>query len=128
MSAGFIPVRGMLNDCPIRSSLVPVGGGAHRLYINGDMRKLAGVGVGDKVHLVLEIDLLPRRQPVPDALARALNNDDRVREAFGRLRPSRRQEILAYLNSLKRPESIARNVDKVFTGLLKGDMEEHHSG
>ncbi|NIS81617.1 MAG: DUF1905 domain-containing protein, partial [Anaerolineales bacterium] len=40
---GNVPVVGTLNDVEIRSTLVPIGGGRHRLYINTDMRKRANV-------------------------------------------------------------------------------------
>jgi hypothetical protein len=36
---GNVPVVGTLNGYPIRTTLVPVGRGRHRLYINGEMRK-----------------------------------------------------------------------------------------
>jgi len=49
---GYVPVRGRLNGAPIRATLVPSGGGRHRLYINGDMRKQAGVESGDEEYRV----------------------------------------------------------------------------
>jgi hypothetical protein len=36
---GIVPVWGSLNGVEIRATLVPIGGGRHRLYINGEMRK-----------------------------------------------------------------------------------------
>jgi len=57
---GYVPVKGMLNDTPIRATLVPAGGGHHHLYINGQMRKQAGVDTGDEVDISLEFDAEPR--------------------------------------------------------------------
>lgn len=62
---GAVPVRGTLNAVPIRATLVPAGGGRHRLYINGFMRKAAGVDVGDRVRLTLSPDGASRRGHVP---------------------------------------------------------------
>lgn len=45
---GHIPVTGTLNGHPITATLVSKGGGQHRLYINGAMRKQAGVDTGDQ--------------------------------------------------------------------------------
>ncbi len=46
---GNVPVKGNLNGVPIRATLVPTGKERHRLYVNGDMRKRAGVDVGETV-------------------------------------------------------------------------------
>ena len=95
---GFIPVIGKLNGLPIRANLVPVGNNRHRLFINGEMRKAAGVDDGDLVHLNLEVDTQPRTIPMPAGFALALKQNGSAKIAFGKLTPSRQKEILAYLN------------------------------
>ncbi len=112
---GNIPVRGKLNDVSISGTLVPAGNGHHRFYINGEMRKKAKVGAGDEITLSLEFDNEPRILPVPEALRLALENDEEAEEAWGNLTPSRRKEILTYLNWLKTPDALERNVRKVIT-------------
>jgi uncharacterized protein YdeI (YjbR/CyaY-like superfamily) len=77
------------------------------------MRKGATVGVGDTAEIVLEPDLEPRLEPVPDLLEEALNRDGGAKAAWETLVPSRRREILRYLNSMKSPDALARNVEKV---------------
>ncbi len=116
---GNVPVRGTLDGVDFHSTLVPTGGMRHRLYVNGEMRASAGVDVGDEVRFALEYDDEPRRVPVPPALAAALDADDRASAAFDGLLPSRRKEILRYLNSLKTPESLERNIAKVIRNLKK---------
>lgn len=116
---GRVQVKGTVSGEPYTSTLMPLGGGRHRLYLNGDIRKRAGVDVGDAVEVVLAFDAEPRDRPVPEALRRALEKDPPASEAFDALTPSRRQEILAYLNSLKRPASLERNVAKVIDILLR---------
>jgi hypothetical protein len=108
-----IPVKGTINQFPFRSTLVPVKSGPHRLYINQGMRKGAGIGVGDMVEILLEYDPDPREEPVPGLLSRALGRDEAARSAWDSLVPSRRREILRYLNSLKGEEALRRNVTKV---------------
>lgn len=51
--AGRISVEGKLNSTAILATLVPVGKGGHRLYVNGGMRSATGVGVGDTVSFEL---------------------------------------------------------------------------
>jgi hypothetical protein len=118
---GHVPVRGSLNGIPIRSTLVPLRGGSFRLYINTGMRTAAAVSVGDRIHLVLEIDPEPRLLPLPRALEAELEETTGARETWERLAPSRRKEILAYLNSLKTEEALLRNVKRVLDQLLGRD-------
>lgn len=116
---GYIPVQGTLNGSPIRATLVPMGGGRHRLFLNGEMRKQAKVTVGDQVSLVLETDDQSRAVPMPAEFALALEEHAAAKVAFAQLLPSRQKEILAYLNWIKRPETLKRNIDKVIA-MLEG--------
>jgi len=118
---GNIPVLGTLNGQPFRATLVPLGGGHHRLYINGEMRKAARVDTGDEVTITVDLDPQPqaRAPAIPPALTQALESNPEAKAAFEALTPSRRKEILAYLNYLKRPDSVQRNVDKVIALLMK---------
>lgn len=45
--SGRIVITGTLNGADVRASLVPVGRGRHRLFVNGAMRAASGVSVGD---------------------------------------------------------------------------------
>jgi hypothetical protein len=114
---GYIPVRGALNGSPIRATLVPMGGGRHRLFLNGEMRKQANVSVGDLVSLVLEMDDQSRTVPMPPEFALALEKHEAAKVAFAQLSPSHQKEILAYLNWVKRPETLKRSIDKVIAKL-----------
>jgi hypothetical protein len=122
---GNLPVRGTVNRHPFSSTLVPVRGGRHRLYMNMEMRKGAGVGVGDTVEILLEYDPDLRVETVPDPLILALEKDEGARAAWEALTPSRKREILRYLNSLKSEVSIRRNVEKVL-GKIREEKGKHY--
>jgi hypothetical protein len=115
---GYIAVKGTLNGEPIRATLVPKGDGRHRLYLNTDMRTRAKVEVGERVTIEVSLDTQPRVVPMPAALEQALKKNRKARSAFEQLTPSRQKEILNYLNWLKRPETLARNIAKVIAQLL----------
>ncbi len=115
---GYIPVQGTINGHPFRAGLVSLGKGRHRLFVNGQMRKQTAVDVGDRIAVALEYDFQPRRTPVPRALTKALTANPAAKKAWQSLTPSRRKEILNYLNSLKRPESLDRNIAKTINKLL----------
>jgi uncharacterized protein YdeI (YjbR/CyaY-like superfamily) len=83
------------------------------------MRKKANVTVGDLIHLALTLDTKPRHAPMPQAFAAALESNKKAKAAFEKLPPSHQKEILVYLNYLKKPETLKRNVEKVINFLLK---------
>jgi len=114
---GFIPVSMTIDGHRFPANLVPLGKGRFRLYLNGPMRKAAGKDVGDRVRIGLARDDAPRTERVHSEFAAALAADAAAAAAFDALTPSRRKEILRYLNSLKQPESVARTVDRVMRQL-----------
>lgn len=116
---GYVPVEGTLNGQPIRATLVPKGGGRHRLYLNGDMRKRANVELGDRVRIVVYEDTQPRTVPMPAEFAAALKKNPKARAAFEALTPSQQKDILVYLNWLKHPESLQRNIDRLIARWVK---------
>ena len=87
---GRVSVEGRLNEASIRATLVPVGRGRHRLYVNGGMRAAAGVAVGETVSFEL-LSTAPANVSVPEDLADALDEVDGAREAFEAMSPSHRR-------------------------------------
>lgn len=110
---GYVPVAGTLNGHQIRATLVPKGGGQHRLYLNGEMRKRAGVGVGTRVVLSLEIDTQSREIAVPTDLEKMLKRKKGAVKAFAALTPSKRREILVWVLDAKTLETRQRRIEKV---------------
>jgi hypothetical protein len=101
-----------------RTTLVRIKGGI-RLYLDTWMRRASGTGVGDRVRVTVKPDRGARELPVPAALRQALEADGKALAAWSALAPSRRREVLSYLNFLKTPEALARNVRKVIGLLVK---------
>lgn len=122
-SKGPIPVRGKLNGAEYLQTLVKYGG-AWRLYINGNMLKDSGLNVGDVARVDIEFDPEPREVEIPPALAAALRKTNNAKAAFEKLTPSRRKEISRYLGSLKTPESIEKNVERIISH-LHGEKTDH---
>jgi hypothetical protein len=111
-----IPVQGTLNGKPFLQTLVKYRA-VWRLYLNTPMRTAAGIDVGDEATVVLDFDGRPRTTPMNPALARAFDAHPSCRRAFDALTPSRRKEILRYLNALKTEASLERTVQSVLSHL-----------
>lgn len=101
-----------------RSTLVAVRSSAPRLYLDTWMRETAGVGVGDHVRVTLRPDRTSRELPMPAGLRDALKGNKQAKTAWELLAPSRRREILTYLNFLKTQTALERNVQKTIDGLV----------
>lgn len=109
---GNIPVSGTADTAPIISTLVPTGGGRHRLFLNADVRAAIGKGPGDQVHITVVFDPKDRTPELPGDLESALRDND-AWEAWEALRPSRRKGTLVYLADAKRPETRAKRIDQI---------------
>jgi hypothetical protein len=125
-SKGPIPVRGRLNGAEFIQTLIKYEG-AWRLYLNGEMRKAAGIDTGDTADVEIEFDPRPRAEPVPEKFAEALKTDEAARAEFEKLSPSRQKEILRYLNSMKTEASLVKNVEKVIRHLTGKPADTLHA-
>jgi uncharacterized protein YdeI (YjbR/CyaY-like superfamily) len=94
-----------------------------RLYLNTEMRKAANADVGDEVTIEIHFDGSTRIVPMPPLFSHALSKNKHAKTAFEKLAPSRQKEILRYLNSLKQPETLERNIQKVIQ-YLQGEPVE----
>jgi hypothetical protein len=96
-----------------RTTLVPSRSGPTRLYLDTWMRDSAGATVGDRVQVTMRQDRGSRVLALPPPFRDALERNPDALSAWNALTPSRRREVLSYLNFLKTPEAVERNVDKM---------------
>ena len=114
---GPIAVRGHLNGHPFLQTLVKYSG-KWRLYLNGPMRTAAGIDVGDMAQVHIEFDPAERVLTMHPKLHAALQKNKKAKQVFDALIPSRRKEIIRYINSLKAEESVERNINRAIGFLL----------
>ncbi len=115
--AGRVSFEGTLNKAAIRGTLIPVGRGRHRLYVNGGMRAAAGVAVGDTVSFELHATR-PGTVRLPADVSVALRRVKGARAAFDVLSPSHRREILRYIDDARTPETRQRRILKTAEHVL----------
>ncbi len=118
-SKGPIPVRGTINGRPYQQTLVRFRG-QWRLYVNMTMLDDSPRRIGESVEVTVGFDPSDRTiAPHPRLLA-MLDANPAARRAFDELTPSRRKEIVRYIDSLKTEASVERNVRRAI-GFLLGE-------
>lgn len=117
---GNVPVIAWVNDvAEVRASLVPAGGGRHRLRLNAATRKLAGVAVGDRLSVALAVDEAPVAEPMPPDLARALA-DAHALETFERFPVGKQSHIIQWIEKAAREETRDKRIALTVEIALRG--------
>jgi uncharacterized protein YdeI (YjbR/CyaY-like superfamily) len=122
--AGRLPVSGMVNGFPFRTSLFPRKDGPHFLMVNKAIQKGAGVGsIGDLVSVEIEHDHEERTVATPLVLKEALSEEEGLLEYFENLNYSTRkwisESVLAPKSAAtrkKRAEQLAVQIYEMKTG------------
>jgi hypothetical protein len=106
------PVRGRVNGTEFRTTVAVYGG---RFYVGfkTELRKAAGVEIGDEVEVELELDDAPREVELPPELAEA-------REEFERLSYTNKREYAEWISGAKREETRQRRAAKAVEMLRAG--------
>jgi bifunctional DNA-binding transcriptional regulator/antitoxin component of YhaV-PrlF toxin-antitoxin module len=113
------PVRGTVNGTAYRTT-VAVYGGIPMIGFNRELRERAGISIGDKVEVTVELDEEPRTVELPSTLKAALDNDATARAAFDALSYSHRREYAEWVAEAKREDTRARRVARTLEQLREG--------
>lgn len=100
-----------------------VYGGRTLLGFRREVREAAGLHVGQRVAVALELDERPREIAVPPDLVAALRADPRVEAAFAALSFTRRRESVQWVESARRDETRRRRIEQTVTALRPGPRD-----
>jgi hypothetical protein len=115
---GIVPVVASVNGvAEVHASIIPCGGGRHRLRLNAATRDAADAKLGDRLQLRLRVDENPVADAPPADLARALRDVDAF-DAFRRMPVGRQNHILRWLESAMREETRERRIAQIVEGAL----------
>ncbi|MYJ75744.1 MAG: DUF1905 domain-containing protein [Gammaproteobacteria bacterium] len=109
---GHVPVVGTADGAELTATLVPVGGGRHRLFLNSVIRQAIGKGAGDSVEIRVRLDRGDRTPETPPELQEALAKGDAT-AAWEALTPSRRKELLVWLADARRDQTRAARIGRI---------------
>lgn len=111
-----IPVKGTVNGKEYTQNLMKYLG-EWRLYINMMMLKDSPKRVGEIIEICVEYDDADRTISIHPQLDKAIRESSVALKNFESLIPSRRSELIKYINNLKTEESIQRNIEKIIRHL-----------
>ncbi|MBV8857277.1 MAG: DUF1905 domain-containing protein [Acidobacteria bacterium] len=120
---GRVPVRGLLNAAPFRSSVFRMGGDQHFMVVNRHLREVAGVRGGELVTVLLERDDEPRVVEPPEDFTQALDADDEARATWDNLSYTHQREHVEHIEAAKKPETRRRRIAKSVELLASGKRE-----
>ena len=109
---------GTADGAALVATLVPVGGGRHRLFLNGAVRDAIGKSAGDPVEIRIRLDRSDRTPETPPDLQKALAEDGAT-AAWEALSPSRRKECLVWLADAKRDQTRAARIGRIVQTALE---------
>jgi hypothetical protein len=118
---GFVPIDGILNgDVPFRASLVPRGGGRHRIFLNSEVRAAGRARLGNRVAIQLRVEREPRHDPIPEDIREALCEAG-VLATFESFTVAKRRHILRWVDKAVHETTRAKRVTKI----VEATLEEH---
>ena len=120
---GYIRAKGVINGTAFAKNLAPVRNAPYRLHVDMIMLKAAKVAVGDTAKFSVEQDKTPEHRLVPKMpkpLQEALHESG-LEKSFAALSPSRRKEILRYLNFMKSEDILHKHITRL-VDMLKGPV------
>ncbi|MDN3692822.1 YdeI/OmpD-associated family protein [Chryseobacterium tructae] len=111
-----IPVKGTVNGKEFEQNLMKYLG-EWRLYVNLTMLKNSPKRIGEMIEVVLEYDDVERSISIHPELEKAIKSSMLATANFEKLIPSRRHELMKYINNLKTEVSVQRNIEKIIRHL-----------
>lgn len=116
-----IPVKGTVNGKEFKQNLMKYLV-EWRLYINFTMLKDSPKRIGEIIEVSVEFDDSDRTISIHPQLDKAIRENPVTLQNFENLIPSRKLELIRYINNLKTEASIQRNIEKIIRH-LQGEVD-----
>jgi uncharacterized protein YdeI (YjbR/CyaY-like superfamily) len=118
-TARLLPARLTINGHAVQATLHKMDG-SYMTAVNKKVQEQIGATAGDTVTVTIEPDTTEHIIELPDDLASAINAASAM-EAFDRLTPFRKRELLTAITSAKKPETRARRIGQAVDALTQPD-------
>jgi hypothetical protein len=122
---GIVPIVATVNRvAEVRASMIPCGGGRHRLRLNAATRDGAGARLGSRVAVALRVDENPVADPAPDDVVQALREAGAL-AAFERFPVGKQNHIVQWIErSAREPTRVKRIAMTVEVALRASEARE----
>jgi hypothetical protein len=114
-----IPVHGWIDGLPLKSTLVPRGGGCFRLHVHSRIWRKLRIDAGASVEVTLLFDDAPRELPLPDDFAAGLAETPRALATFNTLTTALRRQIIHYVDSAKHQSTRDKRIQHMVKRMLE---------
>jgi hypothetical protein len=108
-----IPVHGWIEGLPMKSTLVPRGGGCYRLHVHSRIWRKLRIDAGATVEVTLLLDTEPREVVLPPDFAAGLAEEPRALATFNTLTTALRRQIVQYVDSAKHARTREKRIQLV---------------
>jgi hypothetical protein len=108
-----IPVHGWIEGLPMKSTLVPRGGGCYRLHVHSRIWRKLRIDAGATVEVTLLLDTEPREVVLPQDFAAGLADEPRALATFNTLTTALRRQIVQYVDSAKHSRTREKRIQLV---------------
>jgi hypothetical protein len=112
-NALHIPVHGWIEGLPLKSTLVPRGGGCYRLHVHSRIWRKLRIDAGATVEVTLLLDTEPRKVVLPQDFAAGLADEPRALATFNTLTTALRRQIVQYVDSAKHARTHEKRIQLV---------------
>jgi hypothetical protein len=119
VGVSHIPVYGWIEGLPLRSTLVPRGGGSYRLHVHSRIWRKLRIDAGAIVEVTLLLDAEPREVRLPQDLAAGLADEPRALATFSTLTVALRRQIIQYVDLAKRVSTREKRIQLVIRRMLE---------
>ncbi|RYZ55473.1 MAG: DUF1905 domain-containing protein [Sphingobacteriales bacterium] len=120
---GSVRILGTYNGVSMDRALIPRGDGTHHIILSLEMRKKAGLRLGNEVTIRFKLNEDPDALIIPPELEEAFELDPFSREVFDRQTPGYRRGIIYWLDSAKRAETREQRAAEILRRLSTGSPE-----
>lgn len=117
---GMPKIQAVIAGTPYRGSLMPMGDGTYCLGVLKSIQESAGVGQGDLIDVLIELDTAPRTVEPPADLAAIIARDKKAQAAWDKLSFTNKKEMAVSLEGAKKPETRERRLAAAVAKLRNG--------
>ncbi len=117
---GMPKIQAVIAGTPYRGSLMPMGDGTYCLGVLKSIQEAAGVGLGDTIEVLMELDTEPRTVEAPADLASVLAKDKRLAADWEKLSFTNKKEMAASITDAKKPQTRKRRLEAAVAKLKAG--------